>query len=283
MRTLVVSGADEAYYPLLDDLVSSLRRWPQLDFADIGCLDVGLAANSRASLARRVSRIVEPGWDLPVDASLRETRPGLRALTARPFVPQYFPGYDIYIWIDADAWVQYPFAIGRLVGAAREGLLAAVPHEHPAYRTSEENLRWRSDRMLAYFGQTHADKLRGDVYLNCGVLAARADAPHWAAWARSFRRGLEATEGKVCSDQTALNHAVWQERLPVRRLPAICNWLTHLALPGFDPAGKGFCEPTLPARYIGIMHLTSKSARANERFPLLRQGPPSTMSLRFPG
>jgi len=68
----------------------------------------------------------------------------------------------------------------------------------------------------------------------------------------------------------------------VRPLPAVCNWLTHLALPGFDSAGKGFCEPIPPAHYIGIMHLTRKASR-EQRYDLLQSGPASTMSLRYPG
>jgi hypothetical protein len=178
--------------------------------------------------------------------------------------------------------VQFPFAIDWLVGAAKERLLGAVPHSHPAYETTPELLRWRTDRMRAYFGEADSQKIRWDLYLNAGVLALSADAPHWAAWARSFTRGLEATEGRVCTDQTALNHAVWAENLPVRPLPALCNWLPHLALPGFDSAGKGFCEPIPPARYIGIMHLAGKAARTR-RYDLLQAGRAIAMSLRYPG
>lgn len=281
MRILIVSGADEAYYPLLDDLVCSLRQWPRLGFLDIGCLDVGLSAASRASLAGRVTRIVEPGWDLPLDAELREARPGLRALTARAFLPAYFPDYDIYVWIDADAWVQQPFAIEWYIEAAKAGQVGAVSHTHAAYQTTEEVLRWRMDRMLAYFGQEYAEGVRGDAYLNSGAWAARGDSPFWAAWARSFKKGLQACDGKICTDQAALNHAVWTESLPVRLLPATCNWLTHLSLPGLDSGGHGFCEPIQPAHIIGIMHLTSKAARVHE-YDLRGQGASGTMSLRFP-
>jgi lipopolysaccharide biosynthesis glycosyltransferase len=282
MRILIVSGADEAYVSLLDELISSIRRWEELLAIDIACLDVGLSPGSRAALAPRVSRIVEPRWDLPVDAALRAASPGLRALTARPFLPRYFPDYEIYVWLDADTWVQFPFAVDWLVGAAKEGMLGAVPHTHAAYETTPESLRWRTERMHAYFGPADSDRIRWDVYLNSGVFALPADAPHWAAWARSFARGLEATEGRLCTDQTALNHAVWTGNLPLQPLPAVCNWLAHLALPGFDSAGKGFCEPIPPGHYIGIMHLTGKASRTR-RYDLRQAGPVGTMSLRYPG
>jgi len=161
MRILIVSGADEAYFSLLDELISSVRRWEQLRVVDIGCFDVGLTPSSRAALAPRVARIVEPDWHLPLDGALRAAAPGLRALTARPFVPQYFPGYDIYIWLDADTWVQFPFAIDWLVGAARDGLLGAVPHTHAAYETTPESLHWRTDRMRAYYGPRTRTRFAG--------------------------------------------------------------------------------------------------------------------------
>jgi lipopolysaccharide biosynthesis glycosyltransferase len=282
MRTLVVSAADEAYFPLLDGLIGSLQQWEASPFTDLACFDVGLAPSSRASLAQRVSRIVEPGWDLPVHPELRAELPAHRARTVRPFLPRYFPGYDVYIWIDADAWVQERFAIDWYVGAAAQGLLGAVPHVHFAYRTTPGLLHWRTSRMQAYFGQEAAAEIRWDVYLNSGVFALPSDAPHWEIWAKSFTRGLEATNGRLCSDQTALNHAVWTANLPVSPLPAICNWLCHLAMPGFDSTHGKFCEPVAPTHVIGILHLTGHAR--DRRFDLhsadafLR-----TMSLRFPG
>ncbi len=281
LRTLVVTGADEGYFSLLDGLLDSLHQWDEQPFADLACFDLGLEARSRASVATRVSRIVEPSWDLPVDAELCRTRPGLRGHTVRPFLPRYFPGYDIYIWIDADAWVQRRFALEWLAGAAAQGLLGAVAHVHPAYETSDEVIQRRRGRMKAYYGQETADQIRWDMYLNSGVIALAANAPHWAAWEASFTRGLEACQGKLVTDQAALNHAVWIERLPVCPLPALCNWVTHLAMPGLDLVRGGFCEPVPPAHQIGILHLTDKSW-----IPIpydLGDGSYRSVSLRFSG
>lgn len=281
MRILVVSGADEAYFPLLRDLVQSLQQWEASPFTDLACFDVGLAPESRAWLARHVSQIVEPNWDLPVHPELRAARPADRARTARPFLPRYFPGYDIYVWIDADAWVQERFAIDWCVGAAAQGLLGAAPHAHLAYRDPPGGILWRTQRMQAYFGREAAHEIPGDIYLNSGVFALRSDAPHWAIWAKSFRQGLEATSGRLCTDQTALNHAVWTENLPVRPLPAVCNWLCHMALPGFSSTRGKFCEPVAPRHSIGILHLTAGTK--NARVELRIADTVRAISLRFQG
>lgn len=281
LRTLVVSGADEAYFPLLDELISSLLQWEPRPFAAIACLDVGLAPQSRIALERRVAHVVEPRPDLPIDAARCAEQPGLRARTAKPFLPRYFPGYDIYLWIDADAWVQKRFAIDWYIGAAAQGFLAAATHVHAAYLTDPGTVNWRKERMAGYFGQESVARIRWDMYLNSGVVALRADAPHWSVWAASFARGLEATGGKIITDQTALNQAVWMEGLPVCPLPAVCNWLTHLAFPAFHAVRGCFAEPVAPAHDIGILHLTNHAART-EQYEL-RDGSARRMSLRFPG
>jgi len=63
----------------------------------------------------------------------------------------------------------------------------------------------------------------------------------------------------MCCDQTALNQAVWTERLAVHPLPAVCNWICHLAMPIFDPAANRFLEPCVPHHPIGMMHLTAET------------------------
>jgi hypothetical protein len=70
LRTLVVTGGDEGYFSLLDGLIDSLHQWDDDPSADLACFDFGLEPRSRASVAARVSRMVEPGWDLPVDPEL---------------------------------------------------------------------------------------------------------------------------------------------------------------------------------------------------------------------
>ena len=90
----------------------------------------------------------------------------MRAVTVRPFLPRYLPGYNIYVWIDADAWVQEEFAVARLVDGAAQGALAAVSHTHDAYRTSQYVLDGRTQRMEAGFGREAVLQGNWDAYLN---------------------------------------------------------------------------------------------------------------------
>lgn len=280
MRTLLVTAANEAYAPLLRGLVQSLQQWEPHPFTDLACFDLGLTPENRQWIERYAAHVIEPAWDLPVDETLRAKHPALRSLTVRPFLPRYFPGYDTYVWIDTDTWVQERFALDWYIAAAAHGALAATPQVHHAYRHTARSLNWRTTRMQACFGQEAVQQSLWETYFNAGVFALSADAPHWGIWAKSFQAGLAASQGNLCCDQTALNHAIWMHRLPVNPLPALCNWLCHLASPRFDVASKRFCEPAAPGHPIGILHLSANTK--DSMLEVRHEGKTQTISLRYP-
>jgi lipopolysaccharide biosynthesis glycosyltransferase len=280
MRTLIVTAANDAFMPLLRGLVESLHQWEPRPFTDLACLDLGLTLENRQWLAGYAAHIVEPQWDLPVNKTLRQEHPEWRAHTARPFLPKYFPGYEIYLWIDADTWVQERFALEWYFTLAAEGKLAITPEVDRAYHQTAHLVNWRTSRMQAYFGEEAVALVPWNTYFNSGVFALRSDIPHWDLWAKWLGAGLDATQGKVFGDQTALNYAIWKEQLPVSPLPAICNWTCHLALPRFDSMLKRFCEPVLPGNPIGILHLTAHTKDICLEVPS-KKGI-EMISLRFP-
>lgn len=265
MRKLIVTAANEDFVPLLRDLLDSLEQWKPRPFDDIGLLDLDLSPASAEWARQRGVKLVKPGWDLPVAAELRQHKPYLRAFTARPFLPDHFPGYDLYLWIDADAWVQERYALDWYFAAARRGALAITPQVDRAYRHTPGSWNWRAQRLDAYYGAGTSDQLRWATYVNSGVFALRGDAPHWKAWARHFSSGLQSSVAHAhCDDQTALNHALWTERLAVHALPALCNWACHLARPRYDAAQCKLREPLLPHQAIGIIHLTGKTKELSD-------------------
>jgi hypothetical protein len=130
-RLLIASGADRGYFPLLRDTVLSIRA--QRRDAAIGILDLGLEAVQRDWLAARVAHIVRPDWDLDFPGRER-TSETLKAQVARPFLRRHFPGYEIYLWIDADAWLQDWRVIDLYVAAAGLDKLAITPEIDRAYK-----------------------------------------------------------------------------------------------------------------------------------------------------
>jgi lipopolysaccharide biosynthesis glycosyltransferase len=281
LRTPVVTAANEAFMPLLRGLVASLLQWNQKPFSDLAVFDVGLGTDSREWAARHGAQVAVPLWDLPVDAQLREQQPHLRAFTARVFLPRYFPGYDVYLWIDADAWVQERIALDWYFAIAAGGAMAVVPQVDRSYRHAADLLGWRTQRMFDYYGREAAHRSVWERYVNAGVFALRADAAHWKVWARYFAQGLAASNGKLVCDQTALNQALWAEDLPVHPLPALFNWLCHLGAPAFDRSTGKFREPFAPAASIGILHLTAHTKDLG--LQVAGADGAQTISLRFPG
>lgn len=258
MRLLIVTAANEGYAPLLRSLVESLHQWGPLKRAELGVLDLDLSPETLRWLQGYTRNIVKPGWDIPLDKAVAKEKPHLRAMTSRPFLPRHFPGYDMYLWLDADTWVQQWTAIEWLVQAAGTGKMAIVPQVDRFYKHTPSAVQWRLDCLRNYFGDVPVEALLVETYMNSGVFALNADAPHWDLWGSWFRKGLENAKGMFATDQTALNFTLWKERLPVYPLPARCNWTCHLALPEFRMSDGLFHEPGIPGDPIGIVHLTAR-------------------------
>jgi len=58
---------------LLVDLIQSLQQFNGFDA--IGVLDVGLSPQTRTQVQGYVTAVVEPEWDFPIAAPLRESKP----------------------------------------------------------------------------------------------------------------------------------------------------------------------------------------------------------------
>ena len=180
-------------------------------------------------------------------------------MTSRPFLTKYFPGYDLYLWLDADTWVQNRFAVDALFSAASTGSLGIVPQVHQSYVHGGGQTKWRIDSLDSYYKQNVLDLYFKNTYFNTGVFALKREAPHWDSWAKNFQIGLDNCDSKWVCDQTALNWSIWTDKLFVHPLPAICNWCCHLALPSVNPKTGKFCEPHIPNSEIGIIHMTAKT------------------------
>lgn len=265
MKTIIITASDENFLGFTNGLLNSLHQFDKPLSDAIGVLDLGLSEESLKGLEKKVNYIVKPTWNLKVNEDVAKKKPYLRALTSRPFLPDYFPGYDLYLWLDADTWVQKKFAIDWLFQAASVTSMSAVPHVHQSYQQIPNIISWRMQILFAYYGDRTIDLYHNNVHYNAGIFCLKKDAPHWQLWADSFQKGLTNCDSKFVCDQAALNYTIWSHDLPIHPLPAICNWCCHLALPSIDKDSGKFCEPHIPHREIGIMHISSKSKQVAEK------------------
>jgi hypothetical protein len=280
----IVSAADSGYFPLLRDLILSIRDKEEGRAAPIGVFDLGLTADQRSWLGAKGVALAEPGWD--VEFPRRKQTPLLRkAQIARPFLRRYFPGYATYLWIDADAWVQEWSAVAMMLTAAAGGKLAISPEIDRSYKRHYKRpkllgmtLQWRCYRTA--YGLRVADQLGRNPMLNCGVFALRGDSPSWDAWVAAMKIALQRTNF-VFIEQIALNYAVFSGNIAATFLPASCNWLCGDAAPMWDERTLRLVEPNAPHLPLGILHLAGEGQK-EKSFTLATTGGGSlTTGLRY--
>jgi hypothetical protein len=259
---IAITGGDAGYFDLMRDCIGSLRSVPEGHALALGVLDCGLSDDQRAWCKERGANLVEPQWDFdfPGRAQLKD---GYKALTARPFLPRYFPGYDLYLWIDGDCWVQQGDALALFLSAARTGRLAVAPEIHRSMRHYHhawgEFSRVNGAAFESCFDKATADRLVRYPLINAGVFALRKDAPHWQGWAGLIGEALQRSTDMT--DQIALNVLVYDKGFAHEPLPSRCNWPVHHATPAWDAGRQLFVEPAMPYEPLGILHLTIYTKR----------------------
>lgn len=279
-RTIIVTAADTGYFWLLREFLESLEAHPKSKHCHVGVIDVGLEAQQIEWLTGKVEKLVDGKWDISF-AGFEKAPRYKQALTVTPFLPDYFPGYDVYMWIDRDAWVQDWTAVEMYIeGALRDGM-AAVPELDRNYPTCVSGLRLKlypnipffqahirriktlqyralsqfySKRLSQFYSKRIGRQLMFEPVVNAGIFAIRSDAPHWPAWQESYR-AARIYDHTALSDQTPLNHAICTKQLPVHRLPSTFNWLTCFGPPMLDDETGMLVEPSLPHTPIGLLHL----------------------------
>lgn len=256
-KTIVITGGDAGYFELMRDCIGSLRATPEGRSLALGILDCGLTQAQRDWCRSRDATLVVPGWDFDFPGRDR-LKDGYKALTARPFLPRYFPGFDLYLWIDGDCWVQRGDAVALFLAAARTGKLAVAPEIHRSMRhyhhAWKEFAAVNGAAYAACFDNETAERLIRYPLINAGVFALAADAPHWQGWAALLDEALQRSTDMT--DQIALNVLVYDKGFPYEPLPSRCNWPVHHATPAWDAERGLFVEPAMPHEPLGILHLT---------------------------
>lgn len=242
-------------------MISSLNAAKGDRSIDLGCFDLGLAAQQSAWLRTQGATIAAAHWHFSMPDVARQPR--LLTYVVRPFLRDYFPDYDIYLWIDADVWLQDGTAIERYVsGALAKG--PAIAHENErAYRFQGWPFAWTCKHFLLGYGPIRDVWLLIRPHLNAGILAIAADAPHWGRWRDCYQRVIDKTGLITPHDQFSLNHAIYSHGLPTEFLPATCNWICDRGPPMLDEDSGKFCVPYPHYQPISIIHLAGP---AKQRF-----------------
>lgn len=274
---IIVSGGDSNFFPLLADLVASIRNLPQGRQTALGMLDGGLTHDQVATFEAEGVRVIRPDWPIPEMEAHARGREYLRINLNKPALDQLFPEYDVILWLDGDTWVQTWEAVPLFVHVAGRGKLAVVSG---ASRLQVSHIRmrrrlfgWAEPRGFLFKNARRARlpaqlawSLVSRPVLNTGAYALRRDAPHWKRW-RAWQ-GLCLRHGRpFTSDQLGLALAIYEDGLPYEALPEVCNYMGPWRL---DRTRGLLVDYFAPYNPVSVVHLVAKnhtSAMAGQTRP----------------
>lgn len=270
--------SDSNYFELLIELIDSIKSFEESKDIAICILDAGLDKNQISQLEGKVDSIKKAEWDIVVSSFKVRGKEWLKSQVSRAFLPKYFPGYNKYLWIDADAWVNKWETIDLYFKASDKNRLAISTSADRAYgrvlRAEWLFGGWAKIKSQNYkhakssgFSEDDARKVALMPHLNIGVFCLNENAPHWKIWQKNLKKALSS--GKIFgSEQIAMNISVYVDNVDIDILPAYCNW-TLIDKLKFDVKKQSFVEPYTPNHEIGIVHLAGKNnddSRKNKNF-----------------
>jgi len=268
-QTLIVSGGDAKYFPLLEELVMSIRALPEGESQPVALLDGGFTEAQLARCAQLGVLVKDPGWPSEKAKRKAQGREFLKINLAKPCLDQLFPDYDVLMWVDGDTWFQTPEAIEVSTRIAHQKKLAIVT-QATRYDTRPTPFRkklfgWVELRNILHKNAKRAGMSRKQVWqmagrpvLNAGVYAIHRDAPHWEIW-RSYQNQCIAGRGRLfTSDQLALGLAVYGHELAWEPLPEVCNYMWEWMFDEAANNGQGqLVEALYPHKPVSVVHLVS--------------------------
>jgi lipopolysaccharide biosynthesis glycosyltransferase len=278
-KTAIITGADEKYFWLLAGLIQSLRQVDAHAQCDLVVLDFGLTSEQVCRLRDDWSvSVVAP--ECVIDIPPKFALPRFFGFSLRCKLPYLVPGYDVYLWMDSDTWVQDDLFIQALLAAAQKGKLAIVPETEPAYSVSLTLTGWNLKNQVRGYGLRDGLRVFAAPPINSGVFAARGDHPVWKAWEARFLTAVRRADKVVAMDQHSLKAAICLDRLEVEYMDTCFNWICSRSAPMFDPQNQHFCVPRPPFTKLSVVHLAGNSKAPEIVVPLLGGGS-TTKSVLF--
>ena len=266
-KNVIVSLADANYFPLLEELINSVKKFEESNNVAICILDAGLTKEQKESLSNKVDEVKSAEWDIEVPGYKVNNKEWLKSQVSRAFLPKYFPNYEKYLWIDCDAWVNDWSSVELYFKACDNGKLGITQTIGPGYKVTSK-VNWLIGKLAiiksqnfkhaikSKIGYAKARKLAFAPHINIGVFSLEKNSKAWSLWQKNLAIALKA--GNIFgSEGLAINMSVYIDDLETEFLPLNCNWITSNLLPKFDEQKEIFVEPYLPNYKIGIMHLAA--------------------------
>ncbi len=294
VNKIIISSSDSKYFILLKELYLSLKKQNILNEYDFAVLNTGMNKNQIDYLCDNKIRVKDATWNTKVPSYKILGRDHLKTQVARAFLPDYFENYKVYIWLDADLWINDLDSFLLYEKGALLNNLTITPQSDRAYFNNAK-VEWFMNfptkvKTINYknISKSVSNKLAKKYAfystLNAGAFAINDSDEIWKCFQKNIN--LAVKKGRIFgTDQVALALSVHEDKVPTQFLPSYCNWMCEFHLPIFDEKINKFLEPYLPYHPIGLIHLAGLDDIRNDKNILSNikntQGKVIQKSLRF--
>ena len=263
-KKIIISSSDSKYFNLIKELHLSLKNTGVLHEYDFAILDTGLDSKQLSYFRDHNVLIQKAEWNVDVPKYKILGRENLKTQVARAFLPDYFNNYKVYVWLDADIWLNDIDSFLLYEKGALMNKLTIVPQSDRAY-IKNANVEWflgfpKKIKTINYKNISKSiSKSLGRKYafhstLNAGAFAINNDSKIWECFQKNIK--LAAKKGRIFgTDQVALALSIYEDEVPSEFLPAYCNWMCEFKMPMFDNKKGQFVEPYIPNHPIALIHL----------------------------
>ncbi len=261
---IIVSSSDSKYFLLLKELFLSLEKSGILSEYQFAILDTGLLEEQKNFFLDNNIIIKEAIWNTAVPKFKILGRDNLKTQVARAYLPDYFEDYKLYIWLDADMWLNDADSFSLYEKGALNDKLTIVPQSDRAY-VKNANVEWlfgfpKKIKTINYknisksISRSLGRKYAFHSTLNAGAFAINNNSRIWECFQKNIK--LAAKKGRIFgTDQVALALSIYEDTIPSEFLPAYCNWMCEFNMPKFDVDKGQFVEPYIPNHPIALVHL----------------------------
>ena len=263
MKKAIVSLSDKNYFEMTVELINSIKRFEESKDISICILDAGLSDEQKLIIQKKAT-LKKAIWDIEIPF-YKKKHEWLKSQISRAFLPNYFPEFDRYLWIDADAWVNSWDCIDNYFNACANNKLGITQSIGPGYKVLA-NVKWLFKKLAIINSQNYkhavnsgvkeneARKLAFAPHLNIGVFSLEKNSSIWSIWQNNLKKVL--LKGRIFgSEGLAINLSVYIDNIETEFLPLSHNWIVKNLLPIYDTKENMFKEPYIPNNKIGIIHL----------------------------
>lgn len=267
-KNVIVTGSDKKYYPFLKNLVNSLINSNSLDICDLCILDVEDNSQYLEELNSKITKKKKANFNLNI--LFKDRQDWFKLLTERPFMKDYFPGYDKYIWMDADTEVLSNDGIKNIIDACDDKDLAIAPEINESYvfKSSKFGIKkifksyykisgWSFKNYRKYFSDRIGEDLFFKPLFNNGIFCLKSTSKIWDLWKTEYQGALNKakTSYGIKTDQLSLNKIIYENFEKISILDSTNNWLVSRS-EKIKRINNDFFTPSFPNRKINILHYT---------------------------